>query len=103
MAVRTNYGKNKNEYYRVTATIRRDSKGKPIRKEFYCKGKKDAKTKRDEYIYEIKDGLNLDFNTTSIGGLIYVWLFEVVRIKSKPFPFKRHEGIYINYIKDKEI
>ena len=103
MAVKSNYAKNGNEYYRVTATIGRDSNGKPIRKEFYGKGKKDAESKRDEYLNGLKNGLNLDFNTTSLGKLIYVWLFEVVRIKSKPSTFERYEGIYRNYIKDKDI
>ena len=103
MAVKTNYAKNGNDYYRVTATIGRDSNGKPIRKEFYGKGKKDAETKRDEYLNGIKNGLNLDFNTTSLGKLIYVWLFEVVRVKSKPSTFERYEGIYRNYIKDTDI
>lgn len=103
MAVKTNYAKNGSEYYRVTDTVGRDSNGKPIRKEFYGKGKKDAEGKRDEYLNGIKNGLNLDFNTTSLGKLIHVWLFEVVRIKSKPSTFERYEGIYRNYIKDKEI
>lgn len=103
MATKTNYAKNGNEYYRVTATIGRDSNGKPIRKEFYGKGKKDAETKRDEYLNGLRNGLNVDFNTTSLGKLIYVWLFEVVRIKSKPSTFERYEGIYRNYIKDKDI
>jgi integrase len=101
--VKSNYTKNGNEYYRVTATIGRDSNGKPIRKEFYGKGKKDAESKRDEYLNGIKNGLNLDFNNTSLGRLIYVWLFEVARIKSKPSTFERYEGIYRNYIKDTEI
>lgn len=103
MGAKINYTKNGNDYYRVTATVGRDSNGKPIRKEFYGSGKKDAENKRDEYLNGLKNGLNLDFNTTSLGRLIYVWLFEVVRIKSKPSTFERYEGIYRNYIKDKDI
>ncbi|WP_371414831.1 hypothetical protein [Caloramator sp. E03] len=42
MASKTNYNKNGNEYFRVTATIGRDANGKLIRKEFYGKSKKEA-------------------------------------------------------------
>ncbi len=50
MAVKTNYQKNGSSYYRVTATIGKDPDGKPIRKEFYGKSKKEAEQKRDEYL-----------------------------------------------------
>jgi hypothetical protein len=53
MVTKTNCAKNGNEYYRVTATIGRDSNGKPIRKEFYGKGKEDAESKRDEYLNKL--------------------------------------------------
>ena len=42
MAVKTNYAKNGTNYYRITASVGKDSNGKLIRKEFYGKSKKDA-------------------------------------------------------------
>ncbi len=105
MAVKTNYSKNGNDYYRVTASIGRDSKGKLIRKEFYGKSKKDAENKRDEYLNGIKNGLNADYQNTILGDLMHSWLFEVVRVsnKTKPSTFQRYEGIYRNYVMDSEI
>ncbi|WP_027633087.1 tyrosine-type recombinase/integrase [Clostridium hydrogeniformans] len=105
MATKTNYEKNGQKYYRVTASIGRDSSGKLIRKEFYGKSKKEAELKRDEYIDGIKNGLNSNFKDVTLGKLIYTWLFEVVRVSSniKPSTFERYEGIYRNYIKDSEI
>lgn len=100
MATKTNYTKNGTDYYRITASIGRDSNGKLIRKEFYGTGKKDAENKRDEYLNGLKNGLNVDFKNVSLGNLIHSWLFEKIRIsnKIKPSTFERYEGIYRNYI-----
>lgn len=105
MARKTNCSKNGNEYYRVTASIGRDSNGKLIRKEFYGKSKRDAEDKRDEYLNGIKNGLNVDYQNTILGDLIHSWLFEVVRVsnKIKPSTFQRYEGIYRNYVMGSEI
>ncbi|SKB00061.1 Site-specific recombinase XerD [Caloramator quimbayensis] len=105
MAVKINYSKNGNEYFRVTATIGRDANGKLIRKEFYGKSKKEAEDKRDEYLNGIKNGLNIDYTNISLGELMHLWLFEIVRIsnKIKPSTFQRYEGIYRNYILNSEI
>lgn len=105
MARKTNYNKNGNEYYRVTATIGRDANGKLIRKEFYGKSKKEAEDKRDEYLNGIKNGLNIDYANISLGELMHLWLFEIIRISSKikPSTFQRYEGIYRNYILNSEI
>lgn len=105
MAVKTNYAKNGNDYYRVTATIGRDSNGKPIRKEFYGKGKKDAEAKRDEYLDGLKKGLTIDYKTVTLGKLMYSWLFEIVRVSKdiKPSTFQRYEGIFRNYIENSDL
>lgn len=103
MARKTNCVKNGKEYYRVTATIGRNSNGKPIRKEFYGSGKKEAEAKRDEYLEGIKKGLSLDYQTMSLGKLMHTWLFDVVRVSSKPSTFERYEGIFRNYVKPAEI
>lgn len=103
MAVKTNYEKNGKKYFRVTASIGRDSNGKLIRKEFYGGSKKEAENKRDEYLLGIKNGLNSDFTNATLGTIMHAWLFEVMRIKLKPSSFQKYEGIYRNYIKDTEI
>lgn len=105
MAVKTNYKKNGYDYFRVTATIGRDSDGKLIRKEFYGKSKKDAEAQRDEYLNGLKNGLNIDYKNMTLGKLMYAWLFEVLRVSSKikPSTFQRYEGIFRNYIKESEL
>lgn len=80
MATKINTEINGSEYFRVTATIGRDSDGKLIRKQFYGTGKKDAEAKRDEYLTGIKNGLNLNFKEVTLGKLIHSWLFEKIRI-----------------------
>lgn len=103
LARKTNYSKNGKEYYRVTATFGRDSDGKPNRKEFYGKSKKEAEDKRDEYKNGIKSGLDLDYKNVYMGELMHSWLFEIVRINVKVTSFARYEGIYRNHIKNSEI
>lgn len=103
MARKTNYEKNGNEYFRVTASIGRDADGKLIRKEFYGKSKKEAEAKRDEYLNGIRQGLNIDYKNVILGDLLHTWLFEVVKVNVKPTSFERYEGIYRNYIKESEI
>ncbi len=105
MAVKTNYEKNGNNYFRVTATIGRKSDGKPIKKEFYGKSKKEAERKKDEYLNNLKSGLNLDFDKITVGNLFHIWLFEIIKVsnKIKPSTFERYESVYRNYIKNSEI
>ncbi|KHD34205.1 recombinase XerC [Clostridium acetobutylicum] len=105
MASKTNCIKNGKEYYRTTVTIGRDANGKLIRKEFYGKNKKEAEEKKNLYLNNIKNGLNTDYANVILGELMYIWLFEVVRVSSniKPSTFNRYEGIYRNYIKDSDI
>ncbi|MBE1306203.1 site-specific integrase [Clostridium botulinum] len=105
MGRKINYVKNGKEYYRVTVSIGRDSSGKLIRKEFYGSSKKDAENKRDEYLDNIKKGLNVDYKNIVLGELMHSWLFEIVRVsnKIKPSTFQRYEGIYRNYVKDSDI
>lgn len=100
MAVKINYSKNGNDYFRVTVSMGRNSDGKLIRKEFYGKSKKDAESKRDEYLSGIKNGLSIDYKEIVFGKLLHSWLFEIVRVsnKIKPSTFQRYEGIYRNYI-----
>jgi integrase len=106
MAKKTNYSKNGQDYFRITASVGRDSEGKLIRKEFYGKTKKEAEEKRDKYINDIKNnGLNLDYQKVVLGELMHSWLFEIVRVsnKIKPSTFEKYEGIFRNYIINSDI
>ncbi len=100
MAVKTNYEKNGKNYFIVTATIGKKADGKPIRKEFYGKSKKEAEAKKEEYLKGLNLGLNSDFNEITLGELIKTWLFEVVKIYASHSTMERYEGIYRNYIKE---
>ncbi len=101
MAVKTNYKKNGKEYYRVTATIGKKSNGRLIRKEFYGKSKKEAEQKRDEYLRNISNGLNIDYENAELMSLMEEWLFEVIKPsnKVKESTFVRYENLFRKYIK----
>lgn len=103
MARKINIKINGSEYYRVTAVVGRDGNGKIIRKQFYGKDKSDAENKKNEYLNGIKNGLTVDFQDVSLGKLMHLWLFEVMKTKIKPATFERYEGIYRNYIKNNSI
>ena len=105
MARKINCTKNGIDYFRVTASIGRDSTGKLIRKEFYGESKKDAIAKKDDYLTGLRNGLNIDFKNVLLGNLMQAWLFETIRLsnKIKPSTFERYEGIYRNYIVNSSI
>lgn len=54
MAVKTNCNKNGSDYFRVSAVLGTDSRGKRILKEFYGKSKSEAEAKKREYLEGIK-------------------------------------------------
>jgi integrase len=105
MAVKINYSKNGNDYFRVTTSVGRDSNGKLIRKEFYGKSKKEAEAKKDDYLNGLKNGLSIDYKTIVLGKLMHSWLFEILRVSShiKPSTFQRYEGIFRNYIENSNL
>jgi integrase len=103
MAVKTNYSKNGNEYYRVSLTLGRDSNGKLIRKEFYGKSKKEAEAKRDEYKQDLKNGINHNAREETVNDAFRTWLFDVIMPSGiKTSTFETYESIYRLYIKDSE-
>jgi len=103
MARKINCSKNGTDYYRITSSVGRDSNYKLIRKEFYGNSKKDAETKRDEYLNGIKNGLHVDYKNVLLGNFMHSWLFEIMKIKVKPSSFEKYEGIYRNYLLNSEI
>lgn len=104
MANKTNYTMNGKEYYRLSASFGRDANGKPVRKFFYGKNKKEAERKLEEYKDSLKQGIVVDKNAY-LSSTMHNWLFEVVNMsnKVKPTTFERYEGIYRNYIKNSPI
>ena len=102
MAKKTNCTKNGKDYYRISTTIGRSSNGKLIRKEFYGSSKKEAEKKRDEYLNNINQGLDIDYNKKQLSESMILWLNEYVKISNKPSTYDRYLGIYNNYI-DKSI
>lgn len=104
MARKTNYSKNGIEYFRVSLTIGKDSKGKAIRKEFYGKSKKEAEAKRDEYKLDLKNGINHNAGNETVTNAFRTWLFEVIMPSGiKTSTFETYESIYRLYIKDSEL
>ena len=105
MAKRTNFSVNGKEYFRVTRTIGHKPDGTPIRKFFYGSGIKEANEKANEYMENIKNGMNLDYKKLTINQLLDTWLYEIKLKDSnwKPGTFTKYEGVYRNYIKESEI
>ncbi|MCK8059731.1 MULTISPECIES: site-specific integrase [unclassified Fusibacter] len=99
MAKKTNYTKNGINYYRVTATIGFDVKGKRIRKEFLGKSKKEAHAKRDQYLEGINKGLDPDYDKVSFGELFESWLLYVHKPTLALSTYNRYETIHRHWIK----
>lgn len=100
MANKTNSTINGVNYYRIRADIGKNADGSRIRKSFYGKNKKEAEQKRDEYLNQLKLGLNIDFDKATLGYLMHSWLYDFKRVSEniKPATFSRYEGIYRKYI-----
>lgn len=105
MATKYNYEKNGKKYFRKTKVIGHDFNGKPIRKEFYGDGEKDADRQIAIFMEKQKSGLNMDASKLTIEQGMYQWLFTVLihSKKQKSASFEKHEGNYRNYIKNSEI
>lgn len=105
MAKKYNCIKNGIPYFRKTKVIGHKPDGKPIIKEFYGDGEKDADRQIDEYMEKLKSGLNLDAKDLTVQEGMYQWLFDVLLYakKKKSASFEKHESNYRNYIKDKQI
>lgn len=101
MANKTNYSSNGSEYYRIRADVGKNADGTRIRKSFYGKNRKEAEQKRDEYLNQLKSGLNVGFEKATLGSLMHTWLYDFKRVSEniKPATFSRYEGIYRKYIK----
>lgn len=101
---KTNATAKGNDYFRIRAFIGFDDKGQYVYKNFYGTSKSGAEKKRDEYLDELKKGLNPDLTTHSLSMAMNTWLWDIERYSgNKSSTFERYEGIYRNYIKTADI
>ncbi len=105
MAKKYNCIKNGIQYFRKTKTIGHDSNGKAIKKEFYGDGEKDADRQIEEYMENLKSGLNMEASSLTVEQGMYEWLFNVLLYSKniKSASFEKHECNYRLYVKDTEI
>lgn len=101
MAVKTNYSKGNHKYFRTSLLLGYDSNGKKIYKEFYGKTKSEAEKKKEEYKYDLKNGINKNAENETMNDSFKVWLLEVIMPSGiKTSTFETYESIYRLYIKD---
>ena len=106
MAKKANGEGSVNKYkngWRATITIGRNSEGKLIRKQFYCKNKLEVLKKVDDF--KVKNTLGLltiDYKIT-VQQWIKTWLEEYKMNECRPSTIERYFGIYRNYIENTNI
>lgn len=105
MATKYNCEKNGVKYCRKAKTIGHDFNGKPIKKEFYGIGEKDADLKIAKYMKELEKGTNMEASKLTVEQGMHQWLFEVLLYSKniKSASFEKHECNYRLYVRDQEI
>ena len=105
MAKKYNCIKNGIPYFRKTKVVGHKANGKPIQKEFYGDGEKDADRQIEEYMQKLKSGLNVDVEKMTVQEGMYKWLFDVLLYakNKKSASFDKHECNYRNYIENRKI
>lgn len=105
MATKYNCEKNGTKYFRKTKTIGHSFDGKPIKKEFYGDGEKDADRQIAEYMENLKSGINMDASNLTVEQGMHQWLFDVLLHSKnlKSASFEKHECNYRLYIKGQDI
>ena len=94
MPRKTNFSTNGKDYYRITATLGKTADGKPIRKQFYGASKKEAETKREEYLSGLKQGLAVEYEKTTFSAAFEHWLEHIQRQKIAISSYARYKGVY---------
>ena len=88
--------------YRGQLTVGVDENGKPKRKSFYGKTKKEVKEKMETY--KLLNPINkAAINEYTVATWFNYWLWNIKKRDIKPKTFERYECIYRNYIKGSEI
>lgn len=95
-------GKYKNGW-RARIMIGTNEEGKPIRKEFYGKTRKEVSAKLDEFKRHLSLGTISSDDKVTVEQWFFTWLFEYRSKDLKPKSFERYEGLYRNYIKSTDL
>lgn len=104
MAVKTNYEKNGIKYYRTSLLIGYNSEGKKVYKEFYGKSKADAEQKKEDYKFDLRNGINKNAENQVMNVAFKAWLLDVIMPSGiKTSTFETYESIYRLYIKDSKL
>ncbi len=105
MSKKYNCVKNGIPYFRKTKVVGHHANGKPIQKEFYGDGEKDADRQIEEYMQSLKSGLNVQVEKLTVEQAMHEWLFDVLlhSRNKKSASFEKHECNYRNYIKGQKI
>ena len=100
MPKKTNIAINGSTYYRVTATVGKNANGTSIRKQFYGSSKKDAESKRDEYLAGLRQGLSVGYDKTTFGNAFKHWFEHVHRHSIGLSTYKKYSSYHRLYISD---
>jgi len=94
MARKTNVTINNRSYYRVTATIGKKTDGTAIRKQFYGSCRREAVEKRDEYMFQLKQGLCIGFDKRALVDAFKEWFEHVHAPTLSLSSISRYETLY---------
>ena len=100
MPRKTNFTANGNDYYRTTRTIGKNADGKPIRKQFLGKSKKEAEQKRDEYMAGLNQGLSVGYDKATFAKSFEHWLKHVHRHSIGLATYDKYSRFHRLYIAD---
>ena len=103
MPKKTNFTVNGSNYFRVTATIGKHPDGKPIRKQFLGKSKKEAENKRDEFLAGLRQGLSVDYQKNTFGIAFKHWLEHVQRHSIGLSTYDKYSRFHRLYIAESEL
>jgi len=94
MARKTNVTINNRSYYRVTATVGRNPDGTAVRKQFYGKCRREAVEKRDDYMYQLKQGLCIGFDKRALSDAFKEWFEHVHTPTLSLSSVSRYESLF---------
>lgn len=101
---KTNYKTGKYKYFRLRTKTGEKSDGKPIMKTFYGTSKRDAESKRNDYLKKSNPSSIDDIKNNFMGRKLHDWLWNIRKSEQIEYStFERNESTYRNHIKDRSI